>query len=88
MRTLVLLLIFSPRCTSAVTVERAVRIVILLSQSTTRIYDVTIPTAQGWREVYAAGALTKFYTDTFFDEVVKVNSTLVPIDNTTSKFLK
>jgi hypothetical protein len=36
--------------------------------------------------VYAAGALTKFYTDTFFDEVVKVNSTLVPIDNTTSKF--
>jgi hypothetical protein len=36
--------------------------------------------------VYAAGALTKFYTDTFFDELVKVNSTLVPIDNTTSKF--
>ena len=36
--------------------------------------------------MYAAGALTKFYTDTFFDEVVKVNPKKVPVDNTTSKF--
>jgi hypothetical protein len=41
---------------------------------------------QGWRQVYEAGKLTKFYTDVFFEEVVKVDSNKIPIDNTTSKF--
>ena len=41
---------------------------------------------QGWRQVYAAGALTSFYTDTFFDEVLTNDPALVPIDNSTSKF--
>lgn len=41
---------------------------------------------QGWRQVYAAGALTSFYTDTFFDEVLTNDPVLVPIDNSTSKF--
>jgi hypothetical protein len=43
-------------------------------------------THQGWRQVYEAGKLTKFYTDVFFEEVVKVDSNKIPIDNTTSKF--
>jgi hypothetical protein len=41
---------------------------------------------QGWRQVYEAGKLTKFYTDVFFEEVVKVDPKKIPIDNTTSKF--
>jgi hypothetical protein len=36
--------------------------------------------------VYETGKLTKFYTDVFFEEVVKVDSKKIPIDNTTSKF--
>jgi hypothetical protein len=41
---------------------------------------------QSWRQVYSEGQLTKFYTDTFFDEVFPNNISHVPIDNTTSKF--
>lgn len=41
---------------------------------------------KSWREVYTAGKLTKFYTDTLFDEEVTLNATDVPVTNSTSKF--
>ena len=50
------------------------------------ILSIPLLPLQGWRQVYAAGALTSFYTDTFFDEVLTNDPALVPIDNSTSKF--
>lgn len=41
---------------------------------------------RSWREVYPSGTLTKFYTDIFFDELITLNTTKVPVTNTTSKF--
>lgn len=41
---------------------------------------------QSWRQVYAAGALTKLYSDVFFEEIVQVDASKVPVDNTTSRF--
>jgi hypothetical protein len=42
--------------------------------------------SQSWRQVYAETQLTKFYSDTFFEEVIPNNPKDVPIDNTTSRF--
>ena len=41
---------------------------------------------QSWRQVYKANILTYFYNDTFFEVFTPNDVSLVPIDNTTSKF--
>jgi len=41
---------------------------------------------RGWRQVYAAGQLTNFYTDTLFGVTVNVDPAKVPVDNTSSAF--
>lgn len=39
---------------------------------------------QSWRELYAAGSLSYFYTDTFFGNTITLSSALIPEDNSSS----
>eukprot|EP01038_Epipyxis_sp_PR26KG_P011787 gene11787-15773_t len=41
---------------------------------------------KSWRQVYDQGTLTKFYKDTYLEQVIQLDPKDVPVDNSTSKF--